>query len=79
MKLCLGVLDGIPYIGLFTKPLLIIFEDMSFPQCRSYIVVIMVGLIASRIWGRGINWSHQHRILHVVTHKLNIDQVLVSK
>ena len=38
--------------------------------------MILVGLISRQLWGGGINWYHQNRILLVFTHKLKIYKFL---
>ena len=79
VKMCLGVLEGIAYIGSFAKPLLILIWGEGFSNCMPYILVILIDLITIHIWGGGINWSHQHSILPVVTHKLNILKLMIFK
>ena len=75
VKMCLGVLYKIAFIGSVAEYLSVIIRGEVFFQCRPYVVMILVLWIPSWIWGGGINWYCHQRFLPVVTHTFNLDQI----
>ena len=73
MKIYVGFLGRISYIGFFDKPLLILIWGEFFTHCRPYIIIVLVDWIPRWHWGGDINWSHQNSVLPVFVQKINID------